>query len=363
MTTIDDNKGFGELRSIIHGKPGTAGWNKLVKLLDKWADKDTLTEQVIPYLAAQLGPWEQLERAGLPRWTAHALRDGRAPHPALALCDRICLPHSGLTTGQLEILLGWPQLEHMRLLEVSSASLGLGAAKLFKRATTLHHIETLDISLCPWPQSTLDLILSNPQMPCLHTLWIGGAAWQDINALHKHSPQALRALELSAQLGPAALETLWTWETRAHLTRLRIRPDAPGSLAAIVRASDVTGALESLSLESSAIHDDDLAALIERGVLRDVHTLELSNCPNLTGAALELLGRSELPALRKLSLYDTASTQREAINALLASPLLSQLRTLEPPDRDRDSADFDALWAREDVNKNLKKSLNIWLYT
>jgi hypothetical protein len=352
-----------ELRSIVHGKPGASAWNKLFKRLDKWSwqDMDALAELITSDLAAQLGPWEAMERSSASRWAMLALRYKRPLHAGFALCNRLNIKGCGLTTDELETMLAWPLVEHMRGLDLSYNACGLEAAQLLSRATTLGNMEALELRECPWPHQALCLILSNPKLSKLHTLRMGGPIWPEIDALHEHDPRALRTLGLSAQLEPAALETLWTWEARARLTELRLCPDRPGALATLVRASDAPGALGYLSLESSAIHDDDLVALIERGVLRQVHTLKLSECPNLTGAALELLGRAQLPALRKLWLRDTAVGQREAINALLASPLLRRLRAMELPSWKLSPEDLDALWEREDVNKNLINYLKLWL--
>lgn len=85
---------FGELRSLVHQAPSWMAWQKLRRVLDRYADDDQVLGQLLPYCQRVIARWDDdLVRAAPSWWVERAFR---GQGNLLSLANRIEWRHNHL---------------------------------------------------------------------------------------------------------------------------------------------------------------------------------------------------------------------------------------------------------------------------
>lgn len=118
-----DAREFGELRSLFATTPSAEGFAAICEHVSAALAQDAArtSQELFPFLKAQLRAWPASIKLAPARWVERAL-DG-APSPGLSLCTRLDLSMIYLEADQLERLLSISELGALRVLNLWSMGL------------------------------------------------------------------------------------------------------------------------------------------------------------------------------------------------------------------------------------------------
>lgn len=106
---------FGELRSILHGKPSASAWNRLCGLLEaQTACAERMSHHVLPYTLSQLKSWPHDLRVCPRRW----LEDRTYTWALMSVARRVSLARAGLNDQALGRILSKPPFSSIRILDI-----------------------------------------------------------------------------------------------------------------------------------------------------------------------------------------------------------------------------------------------------
>lgn len=137
---------FGELRSLFAMAPSAEGFAAICAHVSAALAQDVerTSQELFPFLKAQLSSWPASFKLAPTRWVEQAL-DG-SPAPGLALCARLELSMIYLDAAQLENLLRLSELEALRELHLWSMGLAEEHLGALFRSPCCPRLDTLNLS-------------------------------------------------------------------------------------------------------------------------------------------------------------------------------------------------------------------------
>jgi Ran GTPase-activating protein (RanGAP) involved in mRNA processing and transport len=353
----DNQRLFGELRSLLQLAPDEPRWRALCDLLSRWPAHDPLlAEQVLPYALDHLRRWPDALRVAPRAWIDQALL-GKPPAP-ITLATTLDAPYRGLSARDLSTLATCGALDHWRIirlthstlraegawvlasapcplhtLDLSYCSLGDAGAAQLARADHWHTLRSLSLVRNDLGPDGLEALILAAFIPDLSALDLSANWLTDPCAEHLATPRlrSLRSLHLASnRLGDRGVRVFM--ESRWAAPRLRrldlsangISPDGAQAIAWRAFASP----LESLDLARNMIGARGLHALAESSRLDTLQHLGVASNSLRDDALWAFTDTPHLPHLASLDLADNGITDA-GIAALVNSDSLPALHTLD----------------------------------
>jgi hypothetical protein len=376
---MSQHERFGELRSLAHGVPSIAAWQRLLALCaDCLRDApDQLREVWLPYLDAALARWPARLRAALPEDTSALLYRG-VTSPLLSLARALNFPLARtratplqwsqlasspalrpiehirdlyLDGPQIASLLASPHLVNLRSLDLDCCGLGAAGARLIAtnnltaQLTTLRlrecqigragalallraplpHMEFLQLTGCTIGTAGLRALGANMSASSLHTLRLDlmDLVGQDAGeSLVGAGPlfERLRVFEMTGDGPLLRFPLLRLVERSSALEHLRLPLSHCCSLREF-RAALAHPNLASLrALTTSWRHGQPLANLLDAPCIANLDKLTLTSISLRSDADVRMLAACDaLASLSALRLEDCAISP-DGLRALLDSP-------------------------------------------
>lgn len=383
---MEQERGFGDLRSLLHGEPSAQAWLGLCHLIEQIIERQTPAEQVIPYAQAALSRWPQhlrvLSGEELRRWA------GGQAVPALSLIKRVELKDEPVEVIQglvrhAELL---PCAVELRLISQSMRDLSLIALiKSLRAAGRLSELwidyggqaliaelgqglRAQGLGLMPLEQAQLrhanlfePSLWDMAQIPGLRTLRVLSSQLQESgDRVEVALSPSLEELDLSGtKLNARRLELLGeSLGTASALRRLKLSfikssAEALGGLLRVERAR----ALTHLSLALNELGPSSMLPFFESEAHWSLKSLELQRNP------LGVMGIESVifsPAATGLEHLDLSKTRAGAqgAHALASCERLDELKALSFGDnhiQDSGAASLSlASWTQQLERLNLR---------
>ena len=283
---------FGELRSLA--QRGPQGWSQLSLSLERWYDKESLEQLVLPYLRAHLKTWPRGSVAAPRRWKKWAMLGHEVP--GLKLFDALSFRHMRLDPG--------PYLSPARRCVFRMWEL-----------ECLQHLTYLDLTRSSLsPCDLTKEILSRPER------------FTALRALEIHNGNQLPDF-ISDRYKP--LDTLRA--EQLELLGVRRCELDPERFEQLVLSPDRLQALRMLKVSHNPLGDDGVRLIAQAPQLSGLTSIDLRGV-GMTHLGLRALARALfLKNLVWLSLSlenGDASAQKRVLLKLLSNPALGNLGAL-----------------------------------
>lgn len=141
---MDDERQFGDIRSIMQGPMGPTTWMELCRRLDAWEDPDELEDVLLPYVDDHLGDWPDTLRQAPSFWIDQLLEGEHMPHfKIVRSLDLRCL---NIVLEDAELLAESPEVEHILHLNLAYNGLQSEGTIALVNAPVVRHLVSLDLA-------------------------------------------------------------------------------------------------------------------------------------------------------------------------------------------------------------------------
>lgn len=259
-------------------------------------------------------------------------------HPRVGRVHLLEVARQALLPREIDTLLAWPALDHVRSLAIHINELGAEGVLRLLRSPRLSQLQRLEMHCAegrPASQQDavryLEALVHSTPLPNLRRLRFGahggGAEAGAVVGAFTSFPR-LEAFEygLTPGSGNAVIGSLVQNPRMAALRTLGLdATDVDGDGLRPLLASGKTHALRTLSLRCSELGDEGFEALARaREALPSLERLVISSGMRATSAPLPVLARAELPRLRWLEV-DGAEFRSDGLRALAGAGFLPGL--------------------------------------